>query len=592
MNAAQLVDLRKNGKITQEQFFLALNKLRRANSGLNKAPSSAPTAATAPAGPTGADGDLKPGTPEGSVGSVCVDAEAAARSDSENSVLKAPDSEGRPPAGATSSRPSQLPPVEQHPAPPVSQLDGNAHGGLEDATAQPPEGSIGEARSINESDLLVRISPGGSEPDRCSVPSEPKTFEVDHFVGERGEREGGVGAAAFGDDQANITLRSRGAVVEEDGGRGGESEWRFTPSGEKAHSVRRHIREAPDPLRHDSPTNNIVFGDGGGDSSNIGRIRSTAGLSPRKTGGGGGSESGDGAVGLGSDNRRPRPPGREPKAHRQRDRRRSRSQPPTPSFPRGAGGAGRVGGPTTRLESGSGEQHDRTERIRYREPSDSGGSQQLLSQSAAQNQRSPTTSGLDRGEQRGFGGAASPGCSKQLLRRSTQTSGITPEASDPARVSDKPLSARRHDPPTRDRNNNITSQPSGALRRSRSLSQEGNAPARGPRRLCINSGSSARNSQEHPDCYNTTVKYDQYGYPLHENQYLESGEAGAGTSGLVFTPTIKRLPEFYESRPKLAPASAKQYLGSMKGEGFRQSSSMYERGTGWKANVDEIRYAT
>lgn len=583
------MDLRKNGKITQEQFFLALNKLRRANSGLNKAASSATTAAATPGAPTGADGDLKPGTPQDSVGSICVDAEAAARSDSENSVLKAPDSGGRPPAEAISSRPSQLPPVERHPAPPVPQVDGNAHGDLEDATAQPPEDSTCEARSTDESDLLVRVSPGGCEADRCSVPSEPKTFEIDHFVGGGGEWGGGVGAAAFGDDHANIALRSRGAVVEEDGGRGGESEWLFTPSGEKTHSVRRHVREAPEPLRHDSSTNSIVFGDGGGDSNSIinSKTRSTAGLSPRKTGGGDDSESGGGAVGLGSDNRRSRPPGREPKPHRQGDRRRSRSQPPTPSLSRGTGDAGRVGGGMTRMESGSGEKHDRTESIRHRDPSDSGGSQRLPPRSAAQNQRSPTTSRLDRGEQRGFGGAASPGCGKQS--RSTQNSDISPGASEPARrASDKPLSARRHDPLLRDGNSKVGSQPSGALRRSRSLSQEGSAPARGPRRLCINS-SSARSTQDHSDRYNTAAKYDQYGYPLHENQCLESGEAGAGTSGLVFTPTIKRLPGFYESRPKLAPASAKQYLGSMKRAGLRQSSSMYERGTGWKANVDDIR---
>ena len=85
-------------------------------------------------------------------------------------------------------------------------------------------------------------------------------------------------------------------------------------------------------------------------------------------------------------------------------------------------------------------------------------------------------------------------------------------------------------------------------------------------------------------------RYDQYGYPLHENTCL--GEAGAGTSGLVFTPTIKRLPGFYESRPKLTPDSAKQNLRCTKGAGLGQSSSMYERATGWQANIDEIRYAT
>ncbi|CAM9582807.1 unnamed protein product, partial [Laminaria digitata] len=123
-------------------------------------------------------------------------------------------------------------------------------------------------------------------------------------------------------------------------------------------------------------------------------------------------------------------------------------------------------------------------------------------------------------------------------------------------------------------------------------SQERNASARGPRRLSINSCGSARtNSHQDPDRYDTTASYDQYGYPLHENACLGSGEAGPGTGGLVFTPTIKRLPDFYESRPKLRPDSVKQNLGRTKGAGLGQSSSMYERSTGWQADVDEIRRA-
>ena len=593
MDAAKLVDLRKNGEITQEQFFLALNKLRRANSGLDKPPpsSSTTTAAavsTAP-GSIPAGGSPAPGTPpqQDAFGSGCIDVELAPQSGSEDdSVRSTPDScrgsIGPPAAKPTWSQTSQPAATERRPASPGEHFadkdDAHPAGRV---PPQQPEGWDCEARLISESGSGLIVNPG-SEADH----SESKASEkIDHFVG-------GVGAcAAASGDQTNVNLvPSRGSreVEEGGGGRSEESEWLFTPSGEKSQSVRRHVREPPEP-RHDSPTH-IVNGGGDGGTSSSTINRSTAGLSPGKSGCGGvGDESGTRADDLGSENRRSWPVEREPQPHRQGNRRRSRSQPPTRSLSRRTDGDH-----AAELESVLGEKNGRGEKhIGDRSPDEFGRDQQPRS-AAARDQRSPAISRSNRkGEQRGLGGVASPGSGAPLLRRSTHSADFSsPAVSETAAVaSDAFLRARRRDPATSRDGNNVGSELPAALRRGRSLSQERNAPARGSRRLSVTGNSSARSSRD-PDRYNTGATYDQYGYPLHENACLASSEAGVGTNGLVFTPTIKRLPEFYDSRPKLTPDSAKQHLGWTREAGWGQSSSMYERGTGWQANIYETRCAS
>lgn len=95
------------------------------------------------------------------------------------------------------------------------------------------------------------------------------------------------------------------------------------------------------------------------------------------------------------------------------------------------------------------------------------------------------------------------------------------------------------------------------------------------------------------------VSCDRYGYPLHERECLGStGGSEGGAHNLRFSPVIKGLPDFYESRPKRQTQdnAFERSLECVREGGWGQPStagtSLYERTTEWQARASELRYAS
>ncbi len=138
----------------------------------------------------------------------------------------------------------------------------------------------------------------------------------------------------------------------------------------------------------------------------------------------------------------------------------------------------------------------------------------------------------------------------------------------------------------------------GILRQSRdrhreSLSSTAGRPRRDSRRRSSNISAASFDSGRY---YTTAVRCDRFGYPLHERECLgSSGPSGGGGGGggggatragvgPVFSPTIKGLPDFYESRPRRTGGA--RYTDAEK----QSSVSLYTRTTDWQARASELRY--
>lgn len=127
---------------------------------------------------------------------------------------------------------------------------------------------------------------------------------------------------------------------------------------------------------------------------------------------------------------------------------------------------------------------------------------------------------------------------------------------------------------------------SGILWRSRSRHREEYGPATESRRL---SGSTINSvGSLSLDRYYTVARRDRLGYPLHEREGLESSNV-EGDNNMVFSPMIKGLPDFYKSRPKRTLDSFER--GVTRPE-LGESSSIYERTTDWLIKADKLRYET
>ncbi|CAN0025576.1 unnamed protein product [Ectocarpus sp. 12 AP-2014] len=133
----------------------------------------------------------------------------------------------------------------------------------------------------------------------------------------------------------------------------------------------------------------------------------------------------------------------------------------------------------------------------------------------------------------------------------------------------------------------------GGLWRSRGRHREPRGVP--PRRRSVSSTGSVGSfdSDRH---FTTAVRCDRFGYPLHERECLGSYGAGAGRSGgrgPRYSPMIKGLPDFYESRPKRQSCDDESLGRRTHGNNHEaqagRSASLYQRTTEWQAKASEVR---
>ncbi|CAN0023678.1 unnamed protein product, partial [Ectocarpus sp. 12 AP-2014] len=115
------------------------------------------------------------------------------------------------------------------------------------------------------------------------------------------------------------------------------------------------------------------------------------------------------------------------------------------------------------------------------------------------------------------------------------------------------------------------------------------------RRHSVNSNGSV-GSLDSDHYFTTAVRCDRFGYPLHERECLGSYGAGAGRSGgrgPRYSPMIKGLPDFYESRPKRQSRDdeslGRRTHGNNREAQAGRSASLYQRTTEWQAKASEVR---
>lgn len=102
------------------------------------------------------------------------------------------------------------------------------------------------------------------------------------------------------------------------------------------------------------------------------------------------------------------------------------------------------------------------------------------------------------------------------------------------------------------------------------------------------SGSASAGSLEFGGAERYPARRDRYGYPLHEKGGL--GTSGDNNKSSYFAPMVKGLPEFYQSRPRRTVDSLGQNVDSGRGgAAASQSASLYERTTGWLAKAGDVR---
>lgn len=139
-----------------------------------------------------------------------------------------------------------------------------------------------------------------------------------------------------------------------------------------------------------------------------------------------------------------------------------------------------------------------------------------------------------------------------------------------------------------------SSLPSGTrIRRSQSPHEERHerCSSTGKR---VSSSASVRSSERGWSVDRNQSRRDRYGYPLHERGGLGAiDERACNSSNHLFAPMIKGLPEFYQTRPR---RSVDHLRGRVKpctsATDKGQQGLVYERSTRWLAKADNDRRAT
>ncbi|CAB1110047.1 unnamed protein product [Ectocarpus sp. CCAP 1310/34] len=133
----------------------------------------------------------------------------------------------------------------------------------------------------------------------------------------------------------------------------------------------------------------------------------------------------------------------------------------------------------------------------------------------------------------------------------------------------------------------------GGLWRSRGRHRE---PRGAPRRRHSVNSTGSVGSFDSDRYFTTAVRCDRFGYPLHERECLGSYGAGAGLSGgrgPRYSPMIKGLPDFYESRPRRQSRDdeslGRRTHGNNREAQAGRSASLYQRTTEWQAKASEVR---
>ncbi|CAM9516462.1 unnamed protein product, partial [Ectocarpus sp. 13 AM-2016] len=254
------------------------------------------------------------------------------------------------------------------------------------------------------------------------------------------------------------------------------------------------------------------------------------------------------------------------------------------------------------------ERSERRHRLGYTYPPDPGraaSQQQLRPEAHTEGKASPPAAGATPGVCRA---AATPFSSRRRRRPGNNTTAeeqdgttTTPQAGQAPSISPTlvPHVGDRHELDDDDQGGVTgagTGLPAGAaggLWRNKGRHRE---PTGAPRRRhSVNSNGSV-GSFDSDHCFTTAVRCDRFGYPLHERECLGSYGAGAGLSGgrgPQYSPMIKGLPDFYESRPKRQSRDdeslGRRTQGNNRDAQAGRSASLYQRTTEWQAKASKVR---
>lgn len=264
---------------------------------------------------------------------------------------------------------------------------------------------------------------------------------------------------------------------------------------------------------------------------------------------------------------------------------------------------------TASAGSGFVERIERRRRLGNTCPPDPGraaSQQQIRPEAHREGKASPPAAGATPG---GYRAAATPFSSRRRQRPGNNTTAeeqdgttTTPQAGQAPSISPTRVAhvGDRHELDDDDNggvNGAGTGLPAGAasgLWRSRGRHREPRGAP--PRRHSVNSNGSV-GSFDSDHYFTTAVRCDRFGYPLHDRECLGSYGAGAGLSGgrgPRYSPMIKGLPDFYESRPKRQSRDdeslGRRTHGKNREAPAGRSKSLYQRTTEWQAKASEVRY--
>lgn len=549
MDAAQLVEQRKAGIITQEQFFIALNLLRRANSGLDNKPCST---APAPAPSTDrTDGEKfiarekLDGPGSESVGAATINNTANDRASGygpQKGAVKIAGSIGRSAAGGDHARQSSepLPPGQQQSSTAeetVNKLDGSAPMGAISGELEDSPCKAQLSVELNSSNIGLKIP-----------------HEFSRLISPTASRSG---------TGNRPQLQSR-RDTEDKANRDDDSHWLISPNGETSQSHRRRMRKTPE-------SRTAYNRDGRVDDRD--RTMSAARLSPSRS-----SNRGKAERRSAKQPWRPAGGSGEKGLYLQSNIPRSQSPPATSSRPpsTGLGATGAVA-----AEGTPGEQENKQ---RNSSICDNLYSRQTYHQQVHQ-QPSLVNLPLETLKRR-----VADRNSGRRRRQSTQEPIISSAASDSVERNTflGAQSGARTGGSVVDFGGDdigVRSLPPGILWRRRPRNRGEDELTRRSRRLSSSPSLGSLDSNR----FCTVATRDRFGYPLHERECL--GSSGAvGRNTLVFSPMIKGLPDFYHARPNRTSDPFQQRFKFSKTAEVDQSRPLYERATDWLAKAGELRY--
>lgn len=569
MDAAQLVEQRKAGSITQEQFFIALNKLRRANSGLDSTrPPSLSTTTTTTTTETAA--------------AAPPNAEIVGEAENDETQRGGPDlCSFRPTSAAMDGmsdgsirRPKVVPHNDTHQKPeprpsaiavPGTQTETDADGTSIDVASQ----RFGGPRRENHVQLI-----GRGDPARHNTPHEstrsisPRKHAVTSPTGGRGRERL---LSPDGDEQANEVQRRE------------ESEWLVSPRGET--QSRLLTRKMPGDQKHSGSRHAFVSN---GQGSVLRGESAARGLtSPLKNGGdtesnrvmkaqwrpaGGGGSSQP----CWQQGNLVQPGGKSTPV----------ASPLSPSaITRMVLSAAAI---TRSDEPGDdgGDQRRPVDdslprRIRGTRAQQSSAVRSILEK--ARQRRVVTSSGVGR-RRRGLSTQQQDSSAGSTAEGALSSTNIFHDASQQHTWSGvRSCSKTGEDAST----SSLPPDDSHRRRYRPSREKEGTAPRAAATRRQLSGSASVGGL----DCQDRafSARCDRYGYPLHETEGLGSSR-GAGGGRSLFSPRIKGLPAFYRSRPRINTTESSQVnFERAGGGGASQPNSVYERTTRWLAQSGDLR---